>query len=249
MKFQRHTFNDDNSRARCNNTDGLPIMGFVFLGLGLVFLFDRLGIIPDAIRHIIISWQALIIFIGAINLIKPHSRFAGIILILVGGAFLLPRIVDVPFETKQLIWPVILIFIGLLILLKTNRIKQHWATKHCVQTTGSNEQLDELAIFGGSKRIITSQTLKGGNITAIFGGVELDLTEADFEGDTAVIDITAIFGGATIVVKSDWEVQLQVTSIMGGFADKRKVYKGIQGSKTLIIKGVAIFGGGEIKSF
>jgi predicted membrane protein len=249
MNFHKHNFSHDNQPQKCSSSDGLPIMGFVFLGLGLVFLFDRLGIIPSAIRHIIISWQALIIFIGAINLIKPHSRFAGIILILVGGAFLLPRIIDVPFETKQLIWPVILIFVGLLILLKTNRIKQNFNFKRTVHSFGTSEQLDELAIFGGSKRIITTQNLKGGNITAIFGGVELDLSEADFEGDVAVIDLTAIFGGATLIVKSEWEVQLQITSIMGGFTDKRKVYKGGTGSKTLIIKGAAIFGGGEVKSF
>lgn len=81
--------------------------------------------------------------------------------------------------------------------------------------------------------------------------MELDLTEADLSEEGAVIDLTCIFGGATIIVKPEWEVQVQVTSVMGGFADKRKVYKQSGGvsSKRLVIKGAAIFGGGEIKSF
>lgn len=231
--------------------NGLPLIGIFLIGMGLVFLLDRLNVIPYHIRHIVISWQALLIFIGVINLLKNHARLPGVILILVGGAFLLPEIVQIPFQTKQLIWPLILIIIGLAIVFKTRNLKTpHVFNPHHDSYVGS-EKIDEVAIFGGGKRVITSQNLKGGNLTAIFGGLEIDLTDAEFDTDTVVIEVAAVFGGVTVIVKPEWVVQVQVASVFGGFTDKRKMYKNqnTEGSKQLILKGAAIFGGGEVKSY
>ncbi|MBI9066064.1 MAG: hypothetical protein JEZ09_02150 [Salinivirgaceae bacterium] len=238
-------------KRTCNRNEGLPIMGIFLVGLGVVFLLDRLHIIPNYWRNIIISWQALLIFIGIINLFKNHARFPGFILILVGTTFLIPEIIDIPFETRQLIWPIILIGVGLMIVFKTRNLKVPRVLSSDSETINGAEKIDEVAIFGGGKRVITSQNLKGGNITAIFGGIELDLTEAELADDIAVLEVACIFGGTTIITKPEWDVQVQVASILGGFTDKRKMYKRDTGTqtKTLIIKGAAIFGGGEVKSY
>ena len=55
--------------------------------------------------------------------------------------------------------------------------------------------LDSVNVFGGSHQTIYSKNFKGGEITAVFGGCDVNLTQADFEGVVA-IDVTAIFGGA-----------------------------------------------------
>lgn len=235
----------------CNKSDGLPLMGIFLIGLGVVFLLDRLNIIPYQWRHLIISWQMLLIFIGAINIFKSHARFPGLILILIGGAFLLPEVIDLPFETRQLIWPLILIVIGLVIVFKARNFKHPQVFQSDTTVENGEEKIDEVAIFGGGKRVITSQNLKGGNATAIFGGLEMDLTDAELSDDTAVLEVACIFGGTTIIVKPEWDVQVQVASILGGFSDKRKMYKRQQNesAKKLIIKGAAIFGGGEVKSY
>ena len=68
----------------CRKPNGLPIVGVFLIGMGLVFLLDRLNVIPNQWRHIIISWQALLIFIGFINIFKNHARLPGVILVLVG---------------------------------------------------------------------------------------------------------------------------------------------------------------------
>jgi predicted membrane protein len=239
------------NKPYCSKPDGVPFIGIFLIGLGLVFLFDRIGIIPEYWRNIIISWQMLLIFIGSINLFRNHARFPGVILILVGLAFLLPEIIQIPFETRQLIWPLVLILIGVFIVFKRKNVKKAHYFNLQTENVYSDDLIDETAIFGGGKRVVSSQNLKGGNITAIFGGVELDLSDADLSEDGAIIELACIFGGTTIIVKPEWEVQVQVTSIMGGFTDKRKVYKqtGSVASKRLVIKGAAIFGGGEIKSF
>lgn len=247
--------NRDRRAGCCNKkSDGLPIIGIFFVGLGIVFLLDRLQILPPEWKNIIISWQALLIFIGVINIFRRHAQLPGFILILVGSAFLVPDIVHIPFEARQLIWPVLLIAIGMTIIMKARNLKKSTTfttiNDDCT-TTVSSERIDEVAIFGGGKRVITTQNLKGGNITAIFGGLEIDLSDADIDGESAMIEVTTIFGGATVIVKSEWDVQIQVASVLGGFSDKRKVYKSEkrQGAKTLIIKGAAVFGGGEVKSF
>jgi hypothetical protein len=47
---------------------------------------------------------------------------------------------------------------------------------------------------------------------------------------------------------TDWNVKLEVFNIFGGYGDKR-VRGQVDFNKTVIVKGVAIFGGGEIKSY
>ena len=250
MNYAKHNFN--NRRTQCSKQDGLPIVGLFLIGFGLIFLLDRMNLIPSYWRHIIVSWQALLIFIGLINLFKSHARIPGIILILIGSAFLLPEIFDIPFETRQLIWPVLLIGAGVLIVFKARNFKAPTVIHSETETFNGQEKIEEVAIFGGGKRIITSQNLRGGNVSAIFGGLELDLTEAELANETAVLEVACIFGGITIIVKPEWDVQVQVTSILGGFDDKRKLYKrpdGAPAAKRLIIKGAAIFGGGEVKAY
>ena len=85
-------------------------------------------------------------------------------------------------------------------------------------------------------------------MTNIFGGTEIDLSQADLMG-TAVLDVTALFGGATLIVPSNWNVISEAVAIMGEVKDKR-VMKGLpETNKTLLIKGTVIFGGIDIKSF
>jgi len=63
------------------------------------------------------------------------------------------------------------------------------------------------------------------------------------------LDVLTIFGGTKIVVPSDWAVTIDVVSIFGGFADKRRSAHHINliPENRLVIKGFTIFGGGEVK--
>ena len=67
---------------------------------------------------------------------------------------------------------------------------------------------------------------------------------------THVLDVTCIFGGVEIIVPGDWNIKVEVAAVLGGFEDNRKAPgKPVDPDKTLIIKGVTVFGGGEIKSY
>lgn len=114
-----------------------------------------------------------------------------------------------------------------------------------------DDLIDYVNIFSGGERQIVSQNFKGGKISAIFGGIELDLTKASLAPGYSELEIACVFGGATIIVPDDWHISIQVTPILGGFSDSRKLSPGrtVDPAKHLIIKGVVVFGGGEVKSY
>ena len=66
--------------------------------------------------------------------------------------------------------------------------------------------IDDVSIFGGGTKIISSDNFKGGNITAIFGGSEINLTGCKLANGDQVIDVLMIFGGSTIIVPKEWNV-------------------------------------------
>ena len=66
-----------------------------------------------------------------------------------------------------------------------------------------------------------------------------------------LLDVFFVFGGTKIVAPADWKIKIDVVSIFGGFSDKRSNYPADTNNseKVLFIKGMTVFGGGEIKNF
>ena len=101
--------------------------------------------------------------------------------------------------------------------------------------------------MGGIVRNNDSQNFKGGELTAVMGGCEIDLRRASIAGGEAQIEIFAFWGGVEIKVPEDWSVTNKVVPIMGGIDDKSVPPKG-GATKRLILTGYAIMGGAEIKN-
>jgi len=221
------------------------ILGIIFIAVGAVLIANKMDIIPSNVSHIIISWQMLLIAIGAINILTNKNLSSGLILIALGTFFILPKVFDIPFEIKEMFWPVIFVVIGILMITVKNRHKTFG------KSGDSENYIDLLNLFGGGKRKITSENFLGGKVTSIFGGSELDLTTANIKDTDPVIDVFTLFGGSKIIVPTNWDVQVDVISIFGGFDDKRGPINNIDNApiKVLKIKGMAIFGGGEVKSY
>ena len=96
-----------------------------------------------------------------------------------------------------------------------------------------------------------SDNFKGGRLTSIFGGSEINLTNCKLAEGKNVIDVFMVFGGNVLIVPPDWSIKIEVVSIFGGFSDKRHNFtdESKKENKELYIKGMAIFGGGEIKNY
>lgn len=113
----------------------------------------------------------------------------------------------------------------------------------------ADDYLDAVSVFGGVKKTILSKNFRGGEIVNIFGGAELDFTQADING-RVVIDITQIFGGTKIIVPSNWQVVSDLAAVFAGIDDKRiRTTAGTDTTKVLVLKGVSIFAGVDIRSY
>jgi predicted membrane protein len=214
----------------------------------LAFNFDLL---PHEWRRVIFSWEMLLIAIGLISLFGNENKLPGLILIAIGGFFLIPDLFIMHISFYRLFWPLILIIIGILILSR-KRIDGRWRHRfeHVNTNLTGEGYINETNIFSGSKQKVTNQVFKGGRISNIFGGTEIDLTQATLPEGQTELTIECIFGGVTLIVPADWKVVLNISAIMGGFSDKRLVIKETTDpNKILVIRGEAIFGGGDIKSY
>lgn len=111
---------------------------------------------------------------------------------------------------------------------------------------GRDEKINAFAFMGGVRRNIISPAFRGGNVTAIMGGVVLDLRQSQASGGETVIDVFAIWGGIEVKVPPDWHVVNEVAPIMGGVEDRSAHAQ--PSRHRLVLKGVVLMAGVEIKS-
>jgi len=212
----------------------LIIIGFFFI-LDTFNIMEFGGIISD-------WWPAIFIIIGLIKL-QGQDRVAGLIFILIGALLLLTIHDVVEWNSIWRLWPLILIFIGLSMIFKGRRNKWKLTNE---KTTG-DDYIHSNAVFGGSEHAITSQNFRGGETMALFGGVELDMRQAQISADGCKIHATALFGGVEIIVPDDWNVIITGTPIFGGIDSKSRRKSDAKSGKDIYIHCTVAFGGVEIK--
>ncbi|WP_214072432.1 DUF5668 domain-containing protein [Mucilaginibacter sp. dw_454] len=123
------------------------------------------------------------------------------------------------------------------------------ATGSSSNTFTGDEHLDAVSVFGSVKKTIFSKNFQGGEIVNVMGGTELDFTQANING-RVYVDITQIFGGTKIIVPSHWMVVSDMAAVFAGVDDKRiKTNAPPDSSKVLVLKGVSIFAGVDIRSY
>jgi predicted membrane protein len=142
--------------------------------------------------------------------------------------------------------PLALIGLGLAVIFKSSHgRKPETFVNSSGEATTDDSIINVTALLGGVERRITSSGFRGGEITAIMGGCELDLRHASIQGE-AVLSVFAMWGGIEIKVPDDWVISMQGTPILGGFSEKTMVSKDT--SKRLVIRGYAIMGGVEVRN-
>ena len=96
-------------------------------------------------------------------------------------------------------------------------------------------------------KTITSTDFKGGKITCLMGGVQINLMHADFQ-DEITIDVACIMGGIELFVPSHWEIKNEISAILGGVSDQRTLFQAENESKRILhLKGTCVMGGVELK--
>lgn len=230
-----------------HSTSNRAIIGVILVLAGLFLVIRNTGFFPDFIDHVVFSWPMLLVVIGLVMTLGATEKTAGIIIMAVGGFFMIPLIFRETFHMYNMFWPSIFIIIGIIFIVTK---RKGW---NAVSSKGmaSDDFIDYVAVFSGTERQVISQNFRGGKISAVFGGIDLDLTKARLAPGRNELEIACVFGGSTIIVPENWSVTIEVTPVLGGFSDSRKLIPGTTADTTsqLVIKGAVIFGGGEIKSY
>jgi predicted membrane protein len=228
-------------------TNNRAIIGVILVLVGLFLVMRNTGVFPDFIDHVIFSWPMLLVTIGLVITIgSSGGKTSGVIVMAVGAFFLIPHIFRETFDVNMF-WPSIFIIIGIVFIFSK---RKGWNSVSPTSQVG-DDYIDYVHVFSGGERQIVSDNFRGGKVTAVFGGSEIDLTKAKLAPGVSELELACVFGGTTIIVPDDWNVKIEVVPVLGGFGDSRKLNPGrtTDTSKQLIIKGAVVFGGGEIKSY
>jgi hypothetical protein len=212
------------------------------IGIGVLFTLENLGIAHSS-QYVFRYWPVGLIAIGLLKLSQPRDGFGGgfggLLFTLAGTWLLLEQTALVRISFVDL-WPLLLVFIGAFL------VWQGVAGPRRRTFDDTNSAVSAMAILGGVSRGNNSRAFKGGDLTAIMGGCELDLRHAALEGP-AVIDVFAVWGGIEIRVPEDWTVVSRVTPILAGFTDNTRPTQSAA-AKQLVIRGFILMAGVEVKN-
>lgn len=226
--------------GRSGFSPGRILIGLALIGLGVVFLLDRAGNI-EAGEILGDWWPVAIIAVGLVQLAERPRSIVGPAIVIGAGVLVLLFTTDVlQGDAWSLVWPLVLIAIGLVIIARRGAGGlPRGAGEDVVRATG---------LFGGPEVASTSQRFRGAALTAIFGGVTLDLRQARPAPEGATVNATAVMGGIDILVPRGWKVTTSGTPIFGGIDDKTDRSGELPAdAPTLHIDAMAIFGGVDVK--
>ncbi len=244
--------------------------GLVVVAIGVIFLLGEMG---AEIPNWLWSWKTLLIVIGLYIAVKHKlQKWSWLIPFTIGSVALF---LDVFPEIRPdfSLWPFAIILVGLYLLFKPRRKykeeywkkhifrhRHHWKYRNYGQEKAewggnnsnngtSDDYIEAVTVFGALKKNIISKDFKGGELTAFFGGAEVNLSQADIQRKVT-LELNQVFGGVRLIVPPHWEIQSELVTIFGNTEDKRQVKQDMLGeNKILVLRGNVIFGGIEIKSF
>ncbi|UTX51214.1 hypothetical protein KI440_03330 [Candidatus Saccharibacteria bacterium TM7i] len=214
------------------------VTGIIILAVGAGALLDALNV--TAFWGLFGTWWPVLVILAGIFTAAGDFRrnyIWALVLGVVGTLLLLRNLDVVSFNVFGLIFPIILIAVGLSVLVSTTRRHKTPTTTHATD--------DVSVIFSGSETVNAAKDYQGGRVTAIFGGAVLDLRDATIKKE-ATLDITALFGGVEIRVPREWRVVSKITPIAGGVENKAQG-KDEHDGPVLVLTGMVALGGVEVK--
>lgn len=216
------------------------IAGIIIIIIGLIYLLNTLNIGIDIDFDIV--WPLILIVLSIYYGIKNRKiEISNIILLFIGAWFLLENSHMMSNAIEELFWPILLILTGISIIVYKINFNKKIASK--VEHDG---RLNYSGIFGGIEETVRNNNFKGAVVNAIFGGVELDLSEVVVTEKEIVIETTSIFGGIDLKMPKGYNIIVNSFVIFGGNENK---YNELYDDKknTIHINCISIFGGTEIK--
>jgi predicted membrane protein len=218
------------------------VVGLIVIAVGVLMTLDNLELV-DASRYLRF-WPAALIVLGVVKI--WHSRegmggsFGGFLFVVIGAWLLLEQTALVRISFWDM-WPALLVAFGMFLVWKGI------ASPRRRPSVMSNDLVSAMAVLGGVSQGNNSPAFRGGDLTAVLGGCELDLRHAAIDGE-AVIEVFAMWGGIEIRVPQDWTVVSHITPIMGGVDDQTRPPQAAAARHRLVLRGFIAMAGVEIKN-
>ena len=216
--------------------------GVTIVALGGILLLRNLEIIKFNSWNVFWGtvWAAGLVLAGLVTIVSSRkllTRAWGLLLMAAGVSIGLNAYGVIDVSIWKLFWPVILIAVGLMMVFSIGS-----ANRKRAEESGTDDN-EKVAIFYGEQSRVRGD-YTGGSATAIFGGVDLDLRQANIKDD-AIIDVFTFCGGININLPDDVIVKNEVRGVLGGSDDKTMSKPSAK--KTIYLKGECVLGGLEIK--
>lgn len=219
---------------------GRLLLGLAVAALGILFLLDAASVLnaDKALEH---WWPTIIVAAGLLTLAeRPPSVVRGTVLTGIGVVLLLFTTNLLEEDAWDYIWPGLLVLLGLLIIARWNG--------RAIVGTDSDDVIRSTAFFGGPKLASTSRSFHGAWLTAIFGGITLDLRDAELAPEGASINATTFCGGVDVLVPKGWHISVRSTPIFGGLDDKTDHSQSLPSdAPTLHVDALTVLGGVDVK--
>lgn len=218
------------------------LWGIILVVLGVIIGTNSLGLTD--INLLFDGWWTLFIIVPCfIGLFTNSEKTGNIIGILIGVALLLGINDIIDFDKIwTLLLPLVIVVVGLSLIFKD--IFNSKVSKEIKKINKeNNKDNDYFAAFSDQNIDLNNEDFKGADLTAIFGGLKLDLRKANIDKDV-VINASSIFGGIDILIPNDVNVKVKSTSLFGGVTNKKS---NNDNQKTIYINALCMFGGVEIK--
>ncbi|MEQ1834127.1 MAG: DUF5668 domain-containing protein [Candidatus Eisenbacteria bacterium] len=231
---------DEARRGRLRFT-GRLLFGIVLVTLGLLWTLENLGIAEADV--VLRWWPALLVAYGFVRFtgLDGTKRVVSGVLFMLAGGWMLARELGYVHVSIFRLWPVFMIIVGASLVWRSVRGPRP------EEDTDRESYPRPFAFMGGVSRTIESQDLAGMEVSAVMGGVELDLRGSKPRGREVVVETFAWWGGIEIVVPDDWHVVTEVSPIMGGVEDStRRITDG--DGPTLVVRGLVVMAGIEIRN-
>jgi hypothetical protein len=245
----------DLSRASAGSRiTGRVVFGLILCVVGFLWTLDSLDIVES--EPILDWWPLLLVGFGLSKLFGIGSRrhtAMGIAFTLAGSLMLLRRLDMVHFGLFDL-WPLVMLAVGATLVWNSLRRNAPGVGGGAPGPLGGMrsgtepaDQVSTVAIWSGAQHKIVSQQFRGGEITAVMGGADLDCRSARLENGKAILDLFVWWGGVELKVPDDWQVVNEGFVIMGAIEDKSKAQP-VGPVQTLVLRGMVVMGGVEIKN-
>jgi hypothetical protein len=210
------------------------LVGAAVVLLGLLLLVRTTGVYDTG--GLLLYAPSLLVLVGVVSLALHGLRNAtgALTLVVVGGLWQTVALGYLTWGEVVAWWPVLLVAFGLSLLVR--RVGRAPAAT-------TDDTVGLVALFGGRDQRVASRAFRGGDLTVLFGGLDLDLRDAEPAERPVRVGVTAAFGGVEIAVPGDWNVRMDVVPILGGAEDERRREPRDHDDLDLVVEGFVAFGG------